>query len=44
MRRLGVVIDDELFEKAKIKCIKNKKTFKEYITMLIQKDIGKEKE
>ena len=44
MSRLGVTIDDELFEKAKIKCVKNKKTFKEYISTLIQKDIEKEKE
>ena len=44
MGRFGMMIDDELLKKAKIKCIENGKSLKEYVATLIQKDIEKEKE
>ena len=44
MGRFGMMIDDELLKKAKIKCIENGKSLKEYVATLIQNDLEKEKE
>lgn len=44
MKRLGIVLDDELYKKAKIKIVREDKTMKQYISELIEKDLRKEKE
>lgn len=44
MKRVTLILEDELHKKAKIKSIQEDISFKEYVTQLIEKDLQKEKE
>lgn len=44
MKRVTIIFDDELHKKAKIKAIQKDISLKEYVTLLIEKDLQKEKE
>lgn len=44
MKRIGIILDDEVHKAVKMKIIQQDKTLKQYITELIEKDLQKEKE
>lgn len=44
MKRVGIVLEDEMYKAVKMKLIQEEKTMKEYIVGLIEKDLQKEKE
>lgn len=44
MKRLGIVLEDDVHKAVKLKLVQEDKTMKEYITELIEKDLQKEKE
>lgn len=44
MKRVGIVLDDDLYKKAKLKSVQEDKTMKEYISELISKDVETKKE
>lgn len=44
MKRIGIVLDDEVHKAVRMKLIQEEKTMKQYITELIEKDLQKEKE
>lgn len=44
MKTVVVKMDEDLYFEAKIKSLKEKKTFKDYIIALIKADLAKEKD
>ena len=42
MKRVTFLLDEKTFKKAKIKTITNDKNMTDYITELIEKDLGKD--
>lgn len=44
MKRVTLILEDELHKKAKIKAIQDDTSFKEYVIQLIKKDLQIEKE
>lgn len=44
MKRIGIVLEDEVYKTVKMKLIQEEKTMKQYITNLIKRDLQKEKE
>lgn len=44
LKRVGIVLEDEMYKAVKMKLIQEEKTMKEYIVGLIEKDLQKEKE
>lgn len=44
MKSIFFKVDEDLYFKAKIKSLKDKKTFKDYVIDLIKADLAKEKD
>lgn len=44
MKRIGIILDDEVYKAVKIKVIQQGETLKQYITNLIEKDLQTKKE